>query len=303
MQRRITLHGIGAIIAICFGSWIACNNGTGPSTVPEPVALLPPASLEVDALSTVLATVTETAALTFEKPPWHDCLHDDGGNWQTDDGRRCVPIQFLNTFTGWHPQCGHNTAYFSSPDYQCCIDDGLGQCVPGSEQSYTASPEEPEVEEPEVEEPEVEEPEVEEPEVEELPDPDVWIYGTSPPKDMELCEGDYIHVIGIRRSDSAGELRGSVYLVDPEMEDRTPQLSPIEGPFRFADGEDSIVTYELDEKRIGRCPDCGEKRDVVLGINDLIYTEDDGTDPGSYRIGDAFVFQVRKTTDELCQPE
>ncbi len=317
MQRRITLHGIGAIIAICFGSWIACNNGTGPSTVPEPVALLPPASLEVDALSTVLATVTETAALTFEKPPWHDCLHDDGGNWQTDDGRRCVPIQFLNTFTGWHPQCGHNTAYFSSPDYQCCIDDGLGQCVPGSEQSYTASPEEPEVEEPEVEEPEVEEPEVEEPEVEEPeeveepPDPDVWIYGTSPPKDMELCEGDYIHVIGIRRSDSAGELRGSVYLVDPEMEDRidlektadTLQYVPIEGSFRFADGEDSIVTYDLDEKRIGRCPDCGEKRDVVLGINDLIYTEDDGTDPGSYRIGDAFVFQVRKTTDELCQPE
>ena len=71
---------------------------------------------------------------------------------------------------------------------------------------------------------------------------------------MELCEGDYIHVIGIRRSDSAGELRGSVYLVDPEMEDRTPQLSPIEGSFRFADGEDSIVTYDLDEKRIGRCP-------------------------------------------------
>ena len=301
MQRRITLHGIGTIIAICFGSWIACNNGTGPSTVPEPAALLPPASLEVDASSTVLATVTETAALTFEKPPWHDCLHDDGGNWQTDDGRRCVPIQFLNTLTGWHPKCGHNTAYFSSPDYQCCIDDGLGQCVPGSEQSYTASPEEPEVEEPEVEEPEVEEPEVEEPEVEELPDPDVWIYGTSPPKDMELCEGDYIHVIGIRRSDSAGELRGSVYLVDPEMESRTPQLSPIEGPFRFADGEDSIVTYELDEKRIGRCPDCGEKRDVVLGINDLIYTEDDGRDPGSYRIGDAFVFQIRKATDELCQ--
>ena len=271
------------------------------------------------------------AALTEDVPPWHRCLHDDGGSWQTDDGRRCVPIQGLDTVTGWQRECGHNTFYFSRPDYQCCIDDGLGQCVPGSEQSYTASPEEPAVEEPEVEEPEVEEPEVEEPaveepeveepeveepeveepEVEEPPDPDVWIYGTSPPKDLELCEGDYIHMIGIRRSDSAGELRGSVYLVDPEMEDRidlektadTLQYVPIEGSFRFADGEDSIVTYDLDEKRIGRCPACSEKRDVVLGINNLIYTEDDGADPGSYRIGDAFVFQVRKTTDELCQPE
>ena len=94
-----------------------------------------------------------------------------------------------------------------------------------------------------------------------------------------------------------------MYLVDPEMEDKTLQYSPIEAPFRFADGEDSITTYELDEKRIGRCPDCGEKRNVVLGIDDLSYTEDDGGDGESYRIGDSLVFQVRKATDELCQPE
>ena len=288
MRKRIGLHWIGGIIAICFGSWMACNNGTGPSTVPEAPAVRPPALPDVAASSTTIARVTETAALTDDIPPWHDCLHDDGGNWQTDDGRRCVAIQILNTVTGWRRECGHNRAYFSVPDYQCCVDDGLGQCVPGSERSYIAPPEEPEDEEPVDEEP---------------PDPDVWIYGTSPSKETELCEGDYIHVIGIRRSNSEGELRGSVYLADPEMEDRTLQYSPIEASFRFADGEDSITTYELDEKRIGRCPECGEKRNVVLGIKDLGYTEDDSGDPESIRIGDAFVFQVRKATDELCQPE
>ena len=283
MRKRIGLRWIGAIVAICFGSWMACNNDTGPSTVPEAPAAHPPAMADVAASSTTIARVTATAALTDDIPPWHDCLHDDGGSWRTDDGRRCVAIQFLNTVTGWGRECGHNRAYFPNLDWQCCVNDGLGQCVPGSEQSYTRPPEEPEPEDP--------------------TDPDVWIYGTSPSKETELCEGDYIHVIGIRRSNSEGELQGSLYLADPEMEDGTLQYSPIEASFRFADGEDSITTYDLDEKRIGRCPDCGEKRNVVLGIKDLIYTEDDSGGAEPYRIGDAFVYQVRKATDELCQPE
>ena len=77
----------------------------------------------------------------------------------------------------------------------------------------------------------------------------------------------------------------------------------IEGPFRFADGEDSIVTYALNEREFGRCPDCSEVRNVVLGIDDGIYAEDDGGDAEGYRIGDEFVYRVRKATDELCQPE
>ena len=293
MTRRFELHWIGPIIAIGIGSWMACNNGTGPSTVPAPPAAEPAALQGAAASSTTMARVTETAALTEDVPPWHRCLHDDGGSWQSDDGRRCVPIQSRNTVTGWQRKCGHNTAYFSSPDYQCCVGDGLGQCVPGSEHPYSSPPEETQ---PEATEPEETEPEG-------GTGPKVWIYGTSPSKETELCEGDYIHVIGVRRSDSVGELRGAFYLVDPEMEDKTLQYSPIEGSFRFADGEDSIVTYDLDEKRIGRCPECGEKRNVVLGIKDLGYTEDDSGDPESIRIGDAFVFQVRKATDELCQPE
>ena len=306
MTRRSGLHWIGPIIAIGIGSWMACNNSTGPSTVPAPPAAESPALQEAAASSTTMARVAETAALTDDVPPWHRCLHDDGGRWQTDDGRRCVPIQTYNTITGWSRECGRNSAIFSSPDYQCCVDDGLGQCVPGSEHPYSNPPEEtpPEETPPEETEPEETEPES-------GTGPEVWIYGTSPSKETELCEGDYIHVIGVRRSDSVGELRGSFYLVDPEMEDRidleetadTLQYVPIEGSFRFADGEDSIVTYDLDEKRIGRCPACGEKRDVVLGIDKLIYPEDDGADPESYRIGDTFVFQVRKTTDELCLPQ
>ena len=298
MTRRFGLHWIGAIIAVCFGSWIACNNGTGPSTVPAPPAAEPAALQEAAASSTTMARVAETAALTEDIPPWHDCLHDDGGSWQSDDARRCVAIQILNTVTGWRRTCGHNTAYFSVPDYQCCVDDGLGQCVPGSERPYSSPPEEtpPQETEPEITEPEETEPEGE-------TGPKVWIYGASPSKETELCEGDYIHVVGIRRSESVGELRGSMYLEDPEMEDRMLEYSPITGSFRLADGEDSITTYELDEKRIGRCPDCGEKRNVVLGIDDLIYTEDDSGDGESYRIGDSLVFQVRKATDVLCQPE
>ena len=298
MTRRFGLHWIGAIIAICFGSWMACNNGTGPSTVPAPPAAKQLALQEAAASSTTMARVAETAALTEDIPPWHDCLHDDGGSWQSDDARRCVPIQILNTVTGWRRTCGHNTAYFSVPDYQCCVDDGLGQCVPGSERPYSSPPEEtpPQETDPEITEPEETEPEGE-------TGPKVWIYGASPSKETELCEGDYIHVVGIRRSESVGELRGSLYLEDPEMEDRMLEYSPITGSFRLADGEDSITTYELDEKRIGRCPDCGEKRNVVLGIDDLIYTEDDSGDGESYQIGDALTFQVRKATDELCQPE
>ena len=288
MTRRFGLHWIGPIIAIGIGSWMACNNGTGPSTVPAPPAAEPSALQEAAASSTTMARVVETAASTEDVPPWHDCLHDDGGSWQSDDGRRCVPIQSLNTVTGWRRECGPNTAYFAIPEYQCCVDDGLGQCVPGSEHPYSSPPEETEPEETEPED---------------VTSPKVWIYGTSPSKETELCEGDYIHVIGVRRSESVGELRGSMYLEDPEMEDRMPEYSPIAGSFRLADGEDSITTYELDEKRIGRCPDCSEKRDVVLGIDDLIYTEDDSGDGESYRIGDGLVFQVRKATDELCQPE
>ena len=296
MTRRFGLHWIGPIITIGIGSWMACNNGTGPPTVPAPPAEESSALQEAAASSTTMARVAETAALTDDVPPWHRCLHDDGGSWQSDDGRRCVPIQTYNTITGWSRECGRNSAIFSSPDYQCCVGDGLGQCVPGSEHPYSSSPEETEPEETEPEGGTGRE---------------VWIYGTSPSKETELCEGDYIHVIGVRRSESVGELRGSFYLVDPEMEDRsdleetadTWPYVPIEGSFRFADGEDSIVTYDLDEKRIGRCPACSEKRDVVLGIDKLIYTEDDGADPESYRIGDAFVFRVRKTTDELCLPQ
>ena len=290
MRKRIGLRWIGAIVAICFGSWMACNNDTGPSTVPEAPAVHAPAMADVAASSTTIARVTETAALTDDIPPWHDCLNDVSGVWQEDDGRRCVAIQYLNTVTGWGRECGHNRAYFPNPDWQCCVDDGLGQCVPGSERPYTAPPGEPPDQEP---------------------DPGVWIYGTSPSKETELCEGDYIHAIGIRRSNSRGELRGSVYLVDPELARRvdleeTPDTfpySPIEGPFRFAEGEDAITTYALDEKKIGRCPDCGEKRNVVLGIKDLIYTEDDSGGAEPYRIGDPFRFQVRKATDELCLPE
>ena len=54
----------------------------------------------------------ETAALTDDIPPWHDCLNDVEGVWQVDDGRRCVAIQYLNTVTGWGRECGHNQAYF-----------------------------------------------------------------------------------------------------------------------------------------------------------------------------------------------
>ena len=286
MRKRIANHWIGAIVTICFGSWMACNNGTGPSTVPEIPAEHPLASEEVDASPTTVATVAETAALTTEIPPWHHCLNDVGGSWQADDGRRCVAIQALNTVTGWRSECGHNTAYFPNPDWQCCVDDGLGQCVPGSAQSYTSPPDQT-GDDPEK--------------------PGVWIYDTSPRSDVELCEGDYIAAIGMRRSDSVGELRGSVYLVDPEMADQeetddTSPYSPIQGDFRFAHGEDSIVVWELDQKRIGRCPDCSEVRNVVLGIDDRIYTDDDSDPVESYPVGDELVFRVRKAADELCQP-
>ncbi len=96
--------------------------------------------------------------------------------------------------------------------------------------------------------------------------------------------------------------------MDPELEAMidladnpdTPPHVPIEGPFRLADGEVSIDTYVLDQQRIGRCPDCSEQRNVVLEIRDLIYTVPAGTE--RYRIGDPVVFQVRKATDDLCQP-
>ena len=146
MQTRITLHGIGAIIAICFGSWDSLQQWHG-------------------AIYGARTCRGGTTCVT------RGCcvIHDDGEscrNGRANGGRpavaplpsrrwrklanrrrpdRCVPIQGLNTVTGWQRECGHNPFYFSRPDYQCCIDDGLGQCVPGSEQSYTASPEEPQL--------------------------------------------------------------------------------------------------------------------------------------------------------------
>ena len=286
MKEHTGLIWVGAIVALGLGSWIACDNG-GPSTVPRPPGAAP-ASLEVDGPSTTLARVTETAAQDPPLLPWHDCLNDVGGVWQVDDGRRCTPIQSLHIETGWSRSCGLNQWYFPNPDWQCCVDDGTGQCVPGTQQSESSPPQETEPEGPS--------------------GARVWIRGTSPANGVELCEGDFIHVVGLRRSRAEGELRGSLHLVDPELEAMidladnpdTPPHVPIEGRFRLADGEVSIDTYVLDQQRIGRCPDCSEQRNVVLEIRDLIYTVPAGTE--RYRIGDPVVFQVRKATDDLCQP-
>lgn len=291
MRRHIAACVMGAIVAIALGNSMGCHNGAGPATVPEPREALPPASPAADVLPGPLARVAETAASTEDVPPWHDCLHDDGGGWQVDDGRRCVAIQYLNTVTGWGRRCGHNRAYFPSPDYRCCVDDGLGQCVPGSERWDSSPPEEPEPEETSVQEAEFED----------WRGPKIWIYGANPPKDLEICEGDYVEVLGLRRANSVGELRGSVYLWDPERETTMLEDSRMEGPFRFAADESQIETYVLDERRIGRCPDCGEKREVILGIDDRLYSGD-GSPVAGHRVGAAFVYQVRKATDELCQP-
>ena len=293
MQRHIAAYGVGTIIAIALGSWMGCDNGLGPGTVPEPDQEGPPASPRVDAPPPTVARVTETAAQNPPLPPWHDCLSDVGGVWQVDDGRRCVAVQALHTVTGWSRRCAHNRAYFPDPDWRCCVDDGSGRCVPGSEASYGNPPGETELEVAPPQQP---------PEFEDWRGPKVWIHGTSPAKDLELCEGDYIHVVALRRANSEGELRGSVYLMDPERESVMLEDSGIEGSFRFAEGEDRITTFALEDQRIGRCPGCGEKREVFLGIDGRLLSGD-GDPVEGHRLGPEFRYQVRKATDELCQPE
>ena len=296
MRKRLAAYPIGTMIAIAAAGWVACGNGAGPSTVPEPRLEEPPAPVEPRAGTR--AAVPEMAALTPDHPPMppgHRCLNDASGAWQVDDGKRCVANLTLNDVTGWHRGCGHNRAYFPEPDWRCCVDDGLGQCVPGSEASYEGlrgGSEGAETEEDDPEDP---------------PGLRVWIYGTSPPDDLELCEGDFIHALGVKRSDSEGQLRGSVYLVDPELAalEETGLLSgyaPIEGEFAFQGGEDQITSYALDRKRIAKCPKCSELRTVRLGINHRMEIEDADDPDKTYEIGDELLFRIRKATDERCLP-
>ena len=136
----------------------------------------------------------------------------------------------------------------------------------------------------------------------------VWIFDTSPQSDLELCEGDFIAALGMRRSDAAGGLRGSVSLVDLELAELDETglpggYTPIQGEFRFADGEESITVYSLDQKRIGKCPKCSELREVRLGIDPRLEIEDTNDAEKTYEVGDALVFRIRKATAELCQPK
>ena len=136
----------------------------------------------------------------------------------------------------------------------------------------------------------------------------MWIHDTSPQSDLELCEGDSIAALGMRRSDATGALRGSVSLMDPELaeleETGLPSgYKPIEGEFRFADGEDEITSFSLDQQRIEKCPKCSELRQLRLAINPVLEIEDANDPDKTYEVGDALVFRLRKATDELCQPE
>ena len=299
MRRHIAAYGIGMIVAIALGSGMGCDNGLGPATVPEPHQLPPPASPGAHAPPPAVARVTETAAQTPPLLPWHDCLNDVGGVWQVDDSRRCVATQSLHVVTGWSRHCRHNRAHFPDLDWRCCVDDGSGQCVPGSEVSYTDPPEGSEGSEGE-------QIQVEEPQ--EPAGPRVWIHGTSPQSHLELCEGDFIAALGVRRSDTAGELRGSVSLVDLELAELEETglpggYTPLRGEFAFADGEDDITSYSLDQKRIGKCPKCSELREVRLGIDPLLEIEDQNDPDKTYAIGDDLIFRIRKASAELCQPE
>lgn len=299
MRRRLR-----TIIVIAATGWAACQNGAGPSTVPEPRLEPPPAAAQVEPSARRLETVSETAAHLDDDPPmppWHRCLNDLEGVWQVDDGKRCVAIQGLNDITGWQRECGHNRAYFPAPDWRCCVDDGTGRCVPGSEVTHEAPPGGPQGTGAEEEEPAGEDPE-------EPAGLRVWIYGTNPQTDTDLCEGDFIHALGIRRSDAAGLLRGSVHLVDPELaeieETGLPSgSSPIQGEFAFADGEDQITSFVLDGKKFAKCPKCSELRSLRLGIGHVLEIEDEDDPDKTYEIGDELVFRIRKETDERCQPE
>ena len=136
----------------------------------------------------------------------------------------------------------------------------------------------------------------------------VWIERETPASEEQLCEGDPIPALVVRRSDPLGDLHGSFYISDPELESTTPlgkrrhepPPAPAENAFELEDGE--TVLAVATPGSIGVCPDCSDVREVVVGINGDLHDHDDGSDhAGTYEVGPALRFAVRKETDAVCR--
>ena len=217
MTRRFGLHWIGPIITIGIGSWMACNNGTGPPTVPAPPAEESSALQEAAASSTTMARVAETAALTDDVPPWHRL---PSRRWRELAKRRrptvCADTKSITQLLDGAATCGRNSAYFLQfLTISAASMTVLVSVFPDPNTPIRVHPEEtpPQETEPEITEPEETEPES-------GMDPDVWIYGTSPSKETELCEGDYIHVIGVSADPIPwANFEDRFTWMDPEMEE------------------------------------------------------------------------------------
>ena len=134
----------------------------------------------------------------------------------------------------------------------------------------------------------------------------VWIERATPGSVLQLCEGDSLPALALRRSDPLGELHVWLTISDPELEGdaahgetkHPAEHAPVEEEFEFAAG-DMKISLPV-PGTIHECPDCSEVRDVVVGI-DSVHDHHEGSEhTETYEIGPPLTFAVHQGTHAVC---
>ena len=134
----------------------------------------------------------------------------------------------------------------------------------------------------------------------------VWIERATPGSVLQLCEGDSLPALALRRSDPLEELHVWLTISDPELEGNAAhgetkhpaEHTPVEEEFEFAAGDMRISLPA--PGTIHECPDCSAVRDVVIGI-DSVHGHDEGSEhTETYEIGPPLTFAVHQSTHAVC---